>query len=185
MWLPLTWSQALAFTAIALLALCLCLGAVIEYAETRRPHDRDGGSRDSRGADGHVESLASITALAASLRNQGKYRDAEPLYREALERTRRAYGRDDSRTLAVHRGLGRVLLEQDQLAEAEALLLASLEGTRRTLGVVHVDTLASVFAYYELQMEKLLARIIRAQRLEPAAALPPGAPPHMVAANAL
>ena len=82
--------------------------------------------------------------LALLLKDQGKWNEAEPLNREALEAKRRTHGDAHPETLTRITNLGMLLYSQGKLDEAEPLLREALEGRRRALGATHPSTLASV-----------------------------------------
>mmetsp|Transcript_2074 Transcript_2074/g.5555 ORF Transcript_2074/g.5555 Transcript_2074/m.5555 type:complete len:146 (-) Transcript_2074:53-490(-) len=64
-----------------------CRGKI---AESSSPPALDGRRREL--GDAHPSTLSSINNLALFLKDQGKYADAEPLYREALDGFRRELG---------------------------------------------------------------------------------------------
>jgi hypothetical protein len=57
--------------------------------------------------------LRSINNLASLLRVQGKYDEAESLYRESLEGLRRTLGNEHPDTLQAKRNLEKLLSERD------------------------------------------------------------------------
>ena len=75
-----------------------------------------------------------LNTLAGELNAQGKYDEAEPLYREALERQRGTLGNQHQNTLKA----------KGDLAAAEQLRREALEAQRETLGNRHPRTLASM-----------------------------------------
>ena len=88
--------------------------------------------------------MAGLTRLATELRTQGKYDEAEPLYREALEVTREMLGDRHPNTLTSIGNLGVLLQYKGDLAAAEPLLREALEGRRATLGSWHLETLSFI-----------------------------------------
>ncbi|XRB09944.1 kinesin light chain 3 [Pycnococcus provasolii] len=82
--------------------------------------------------------------VAELLRQQGKYADAEPLYREALDGRRRELGDAHPDTLKSINNLAILLENQGKYADAEALYREALDGRRRELGDAHPDTLTSI-----------------------------------------
>jgi tetratricopeptide (TPR) repeat protein len=78
------------------------------------------------------------------LRAQGKLAEAEPYYRDALEKYRRVLGEEHPDTLRSINNMGVLLESQGKLAEAEPYLRYALEKRRRTLGEEHLDTLLSI-----------------------------------------
>ena len=90
--------------------------------------------------DGRDKSFTLCT-LAMELKAQGKFDEAEPLYREALEVSRATLGNRHPDTLGSINNLGALLLDKGELATAEALLREALEVSRETLGSRHPSTL--------------------------------------------
>jgi len=66
--------------------------------------------------------------LADLYRVEGKYREAESLYRGVLEGRRRALGDQHPDTLDAGASLGRLLLLEQNYANAEGMLRGALEG---------------------------------------------------------
>jgi tetratricopeptide (TPR) repeat protein len=75
----------------------------------------------------------------------GKFAEAEPLYREALDRGRRVLGDDHPATLFSINNYGYLLASMERLDEAETYYHEALDGFRRTLGDDHPDTLTSIY----------------------------------------
>ena len=66
--------------------------------------------------------LAAIAdTLATALRNQGKYREAEPLYQEALAEGAKAMGRPGWDVVAIAERYATLLEQTDRAAEAQEL----------------------------------------------------------------
>jgi tetratricopeptide (TPR) repeat protein len=89
-------------------------------------------------------SILTLDILAQELQAQGKYDEAEPLYREALEVSRETLGSRHLGTLASINNFGGLLMEKGDLAAAEPLFHEALEVQRETLGNRHPSTLASI-----------------------------------------
>jgi len=70
--------------------------------------------------------------------------EAEPIYREALEVSRRTLGDTHPSTLTSINNHATLLQDQGKLNEAEPLLKEALEVSRRILGSTHPSTLTSV-----------------------------------------
>ena len=85
-----------------------------------------------------------LSTLAKELQAQGKYNEAEPLYREALEGRRATLGNRHPNTLSSINNLGGLLYAKGNLAAAERLCREALEVRRATLGNRHPDTLNSI-----------------------------------------
>ncbi|XRB21685.1 tetratricopeptide repeat [Pseudoscourfieldia marina] len=97
-----------------------------------------------------------LMSVARLLRDQGKYADAEPLHREALDGRRRELGDAHPDTLQSINNLGLLLNDQGKYADAEPLYREALDGRRRELGDAHPDTLQSInnLAGLLMQQEK-------------------------------
>ena len=66
--------------------------------------------------------LSSLMNLAALLRQQGRFEEAEPYLREALQASPRVLGEDHDQTIRATNDLGLVLQKQGKLDEAEQAL---------------------------------------------------------------
>jgi tetratricopeptide (TPR) repeat protein len=78
------------------------------------------------------------------LQGQGKLDQAEPYYREALEKRRRVLGEEHPNTLISISNMGFLLHSQGNFAEAEPYVREALEKSRRVLGDEHPSTLGSI-----------------------------------------
>ncbi|XRB25368.1 kinesin light chain [Pseudoscourfieldia marina] len=87
---------------------------------------------------------ALLMSVAELLKKQGKYTDAEPLYREALDGKRRELGDAHPDTLESINNLASLLKKQGKYADAEPLYREALDGRHRELGDAHPSTLASI-----------------------------------------
>ena len=85
-----------------------------------------------------------LDILAQELQDQGKYDEAEPLYREALKVQRETLGDRHPSTLASINNLGTLLKVKGDLAAAELLHREVLEVQRVSLGDRHPNTLISI-----------------------------------------
>ena len=94
--------------------------------------------------DEHPGTLDSINNLGMLFQYQGKYAEAEPLYREDLEVSRRTLGDEHPSTLISINNLGVLFQDQGKYSEAEALYREAVEVRRRTLGDEHPKTLTSI-----------------------------------------
>ena len=106
----------------------------IELLSARLQAERAGGQ----------DACFTLNTLASELQGQGKYDEAEPLCREALEVQRETLGNRHPGTLASISNLGVVLQAKGDLAAAEPLLCEALEGLRVSLGDRHPHTLISI-----------------------------------------
>ena len=83
--------------------------------------------------------LETISVLGQQLQFQGKYDEAEPLFREALTVCCEVLGdRHNLETLTAIGNLASLLLDQGKLDEAEPLFREALAGKRETLGDRHL-----------------------------------------------
>ena len=98
--------------------------------------------------------IVTLHTLASELLAQGKYDEAEPLFREALEVTRATLGDRHPDTLASMNNLGMLLKAKGDLAAAEPLYREALEGRRATLGNRHPATVNSIRNLGALQKKK-------------------------------
>ena len=95
-------------------------------------------------ADGLRTRPCTRNTLADELRIQGKYEEAEPLYREALQVMRETLGNRHPSTLATISNLGALLRDKGDLVAAEPLCCEALELHRETLGNRHRSTLTTI-----------------------------------------
>jgi serine/threonine protein kinase len=96
-----------------------------------------------RGPDA-PETLQALDELAALHLDRGEPADAEPLFRQSLERELRLFGEEHPATMASRKNLARVLKKQKKLAEADTLLRECLEIYRRVQGPEHPDALIAM-----------------------------------------
>ena len=115
----------------------------LELLSARLQAERAGGQTTS----------FTLGTLASELKVQGKFDEAEPLYREALEMRRETLGNRHPKTLASINNLGLLLLAKGDLA-AEPLCREALEVLRETLGNRHPNTLNSINSLGLLLLEK-------------------------------
>jgi len=94
--------------------------------------------------DSNPDTLYSIHNFAYLRRVQGRFDEAEALYREALDGFQRVLGEDHERTLIAVGNMGVMLELRGQLAEAEAYYRRAAEGLDRLKGPEDFDTLAAV-----------------------------------------
>ena len=98
---------------------------------------------DAERADGGADDVT-LSLLACELEDQGRYDEAEPLFREALETCRLTLGDRHEDTLASINNVGLLLHAKGDLASAEPLLREALDVGRETLGHRHSSTLAYI-----------------------------------------
>ena len=92
--------------------------------------------RAALGAE-HRLTLASVNDLATLLHEQGRFDDAEALYRDVLAAARRLFGDDDPLTLTTVNNLADLLRQRGRLGESEALFREAVERRRRRDGEDH------------------------------------------------
>jgi eukaryotic-like serine/threonine-protein kinase len=84
-----------------------------------------------------------MSTLAGVYAAQGKYAEAEPLYRDTVEIARRALGPEHPATLVTLSDFAFMYQAEGKYALAEALVAQALAGRRHALGSEHLDTIAS------------------------------------------
>ena len=89
--------------------------------------------------------LELMNNLSNLLKDQGKYSEAEPLYRESLRGCRQTLGEKHPSTLGSLSNLANLLRHQGKLSEAEPLCHDVLSARRETLGETHSATLSSLY----------------------------------------
>jgi tetratricopeptide (TPR) repeat protein len=72
---------------------------------------------------------------------QGRYPEAEKIYREVLEARRRVLGEDHPDTIWSMHNVGAILMIEGRYVEAEMPIREAIERARRTLGEDHIGTL--------------------------------------------
>ena len=85
-----------------------------------------------------------MVALAVALTQEGRYSEAEKLYRETTDIERRVFGPEHPDTLAAMSNLANALMEEGRFAEAEKLQRQTLDIQRRVIGPEHPNTLATL-----------------------------------------
>jgi CHAT domain-containing protein/tetratricopeptide (TPR) repeat protein len=87
-----------------------------------------------------LDTATRVNQSATDLVRQGKYAEAERLFRQALEIRRRVQGEDHPDTATACDNLASSLTDQGKFAEAERLLRQALEIRRRALDEDSLDT---------------------------------------------
>ncbi|RDW87375.1 hypothetical protein BP5796_03069 [Coleophoma crateriformis] len=85
----------------------------------------------------------SMEILALVLQYQGKYDEAEPIYRQTLQLHEKVLGEENPHTLLSRGLLARLLEDQGKYEEAEPILRQTLQLREKVLGQEHPDTLTS------------------------------------------
>lgn len=116
-----------------------------DFAAAEESLDRALAIRRSRPDD--EEGLArTLQGLAILEGERGRYRNAEPLYREAYAIRRRVLGEDHPQTLASFKGVANAVRVQGRYEESEAIARRLLEIERRVLGEDH-ERIAFTLSY--------------------------------------
>ena len=134
---PLIQAQMLQSTADTLRELGLLQTAL-------DPQERALSIRRKLLGDNHRSTLYSIGSMGSQLYNQGRFVEADPYIREALEGNRRTLGDNHRDTLDLVDTIGMLLVSQNKLDEGELYIRQALEANRRILGDEHPATLISM-----------------------------------------
>ena len=102
----------------------------------------------------HPDTLASVNNLGALYRCEGKYADAEPLLKKALDGRSRVLGAEHPLTLLSMKELAVLRQSQRDYAGADALFTSILEARRRVLGPAHPDTLEAMTSLGEVRLQR-------------------------------
>jgi tetratricopeptide (TPR) repeat protein len=92
---------------------------------------------------GNPASLLARSVLAWAIGEQGRFEEAEQLYRQVLAGRQSVLGAEHADTLFTRHALGWAIGEQGRYKEAEQLYRGLLEDQRRALGTDHRDTLGT------------------------------------------
>lgn len=116
------------------------------------------------GAPNNIEFVLTISRLATVMHSQRKLKDADVMYKKALQIYDALHPEgDDENTLEIMRSFAALLVQRKQLAEAETILGRLIRGSRSICGPEHTDSLFAV---------NMLAGVLRRQsRFEEAAAM--------------
>ena len=105
---------------------------------------RAGGAASACSAPSIPRRSSASTTWRSLYESQGRYGEAEPLYRRALEARERVLGPEHPDTLTSVNNLAALYQAQGRYGEAEPLYRRALEASERVLGPEHPDTLTSV-----------------------------------------
>jgi len=94
--------------------------------------------------DGHAELATSLNNLAGICQAEGRYADAEPLYREALAMFKRLYKGDHLTVATFLNNLASLLKEKGRYAESESLYQDALAMQKRLFKGDHLDVATSL-----------------------------------------
>jgi len=96
-------------------------------------HQRVLATRRAELGDDHGSTLESLNMVAWTLEDQGRAAEAEPLFRELLERHERTDGPDHPETIGAMNNVGAALTAQKRHAEAAPFFKGALDAARRVL----------------------------------------------------
>jgi tetratricopeptide (TPR) repeat protein len=94
--------------------------------------------------DPNPETLNSMTWLASTYRNQGRWKEAEELFVRVMETSSRVLGEEHPDTLTSMANLASTFWNQGRWKEAEELFVRVMETSSRVLGEEHPSTLTSM-----------------------------------------
>src|SRR5215469_3173710 len=97
--------------------------------------------------------MGSMNNIAYTLEKEGRYAEAESVYRDALQIQRRVLGLEHPDTLLTMDNLNNTLAEQGRYTDAEKLCRQTLDIRAKILGPEHRDTATSKY-----ELAGLLAR---------------------------
>ncbi|KAH8702997.1 Tetratricopeptide repeat-domain-containing protein [Phaeosphaeriaceae sp. PMI808] len=124
------------------------LGQVLDYQglhiKAEKLHRRVLTAREKVLGPEHLDTLMSMSNLAAVLNSQGKYEEAEAMNRQTLARREKVLGPEHPYTLMSMNNLAAVLNRQGKYEEAEAMNRQTLARRERVLGPEHPDALMSM-----------------------------------------
>ena len=89
----------------------------------------------------HPSTLTSMGDLALTIRNQGRWKEAEELFVQVMETSSRVLGLEHSDTLRSMANLAWTYHDQGRWKDAEELFVQVMETSSRVLGLEHPDTL--------------------------------------------
>jgi CHAT domain-containing protein/tetratricopeptide (TPR) repeat protein len=92
----------------------------------------------------HADTLTTVISLAILYESAGRYGEAEPLFKRALEGQERTLGKEHPDTLTSLTGLGSLYEFEGRYGDAEPLLKRALLARERVLGKEHPATLEAL-----------------------------------------
>ena len=95
-----------------------------------------------------------LNNLAELLRAQGKYSEAEPLYRRSLQIIEKAFGPNNANVATALNNLAMIYHAQGKYTEAEPQFKRSLEIYEKVLGPEHPDVAQSLYNLADLYFEQ-------------------------------
>ncbi|KAL1994652.1 hypothetical protein VTN49DRAFT_2122 [Thermomyces lanuginosus] len=115
-----------------------------QYRQAEAMHRRALKGREAALGPDHLDTLAGVDNLGATLRHQGQYKKAEEMHRRALEGREKVLGPNHADTITSVNNLGSDLWYQGKYDKSEPMHRRVLEIREKMLGFDHPDTLASV-----------------------------------------
>ncbi|CAI7629154.1 unnamed protein product [Penicillium viridicatum] len=113
-------------------------------ADTREMASKSREQRIVLLGDEHEEVFDSIAMLATAFGLEGRWKEAEPLQVQVMERQKAKLGEDHPDTLTSISDLASTFWNQGRWKEAEKLEVQVMERRKATLGEDHPDTLTSI-----------------------------------------
>ena len=92
----------------------------------------------------HQDTLGSLNGLASFYQDRGRYEQAEPLYKEALQTRREVLGARHQDTLTSLNALAMLYQYWGHWEQAESLYQEVLQANRETLGPRSASTLSAL-----------------------------------------
>jgi tetratricopeptide (TPR) repeat protein len=92
----------------------------------------------------HPSTLTSMTNLASTYSDQGRWKEAEELEVQVVETRKRVFGEENPETLISMANLASTYSDQGRWREAEELQVQVMETTKRVFGEEHPNTLTSM-----------------------------------------
>ena len=101
-------------------------------------------SKDADGVVRFSETVATLNRLAVLYRDQGRYTEAEQLFKQILEITEKVLGKDHLDTADSLNNLAILYHDQGRYAEAEQLLIQTKDIFKKELGRDHLNTIIAL-----------------------------------------
>ena len=114
------------------------------YQKAASMHRQTWERRKAAIGEEHPDTLTSMANLAATYRNQGRWKEAEELNVGVVETTKRVLGEEHPDTLTSMANLASTYRNQERWKEAEELNVGVMETRKRVLGEEHPSTLISM-----------------------------------------
>ncbi|MCH7910614.1 MAG: tetratricopeptide repeat protein [Candidatus Hydrogenedentes bacterium] len=116
---------------------------------THHQRDQDRRATLVPAGEAMTKRRCSINNLALSLESTGHFEDAEPLYRQAMEITRKALGEEHPEFATNLNNLAGLLTSTSRHKDAEPLFRQAMEIRGKVLGEEHPDYVESVKNLYK------------------------------------